>query len=66
VRDTRKCKFCKSSMCVSEEAYRENPFCTGCLHTRMELAAAQDPVIHRIQRSDGYLVFIRRSDLLWT
>jgi len=66
VRDTQQCKFCKSPMHVSEQGYKENPFCTGCFHTRLELAAAQDPVIARVLRSDGYLVFIRRSDLLWT
>lgn len=60
------CRYCKRKMRVSQQAYAENPFCKHCLHERMQLAAAQDPVILRIRESNGYIVFVRRSDLQWT
>ncbi len=37
---TRKCRYCKNKMDVSDRAYEENPFCSGCLHERLEKAAA--------------------------
>lgn len=49
-------------MNVSDASYEENPFCSGCLHERIELAASEDPLVGWREEGD-YIVPIRVSDL---
>ena len=53
-----KCRHCSSPMKVSAASYAENPWCSGCLHERLALAADENPVLGWRIEGD-YLVPIR-------
>ena len=59
------CRYapCSKRMHVTQESYRQNPYCAECLHERLTKASATDPVVGWRDLGDGYVRPIRLSDL---
>lgn len=46
------CKYCGAMMRREARSILENPFCNGCLHERLEVAARGIPKKKMIMRGD--------------
>jgi hypothetical protein len=53
--DALTCRYCGSRMDVSTQAYAENPWCSGCLHERMEIARSEAGPGRWVDAGGGYV-----------
>lgn len=52
----QRCKFCRREMNVSALGYQENPFCSLCLHDRMQQAADKRGPVEWVDEDGHYAV----------